>query len=307
MREFSISEAALVGFRLTRERPRAIAAWALLSLVFNFATLFVLVGVGGEAIGALQRTSEEAAAQDANAVVALLGQAAPAYGLVLLMGLAFSAVMSAAAARAVLRPQDEALGYLRFGADEVRVLLALLIIGVMLVFAYIGASMVAALALGVVLGASGAGASPATAASAVFVLVPFVLLALLWLWTRLSLAVPMTLAQGRVNVFGSWALTKGRSGKMFLTYLTAFALYMLVAILGVAIFLGLGAALSGSSGPMDAVMQPDMSSIGAYFNPLTVTYTVVMSVIGALGSAIVLCPPAVVYAALAGEDVHEVF
>ena len=306
MRDFSISEAALVGFRLTREQPRAIAVWAALNLIFSLVTVLVLVGVGGPALKALQATTEETAAQDPTATLALINQLLPAYGLMMAVWLVFGAVMAAAATRAVLRPQESALGYVRLGAEEVRVLLVMAAVGLMQLFAYLGASLVMGLLLGVLVGATGGGGAAAVTSMAL-AMVPVVLLALLWLWTRFSLAVPLTLAQGRVDILGSWALTRGRSGKVFLTYLVAFALYMLVAVLGVAIFLGIGAAISGSSGPMEAVMAADMSSVGAYFNPLTITYTVVMSAIGALGLAIVLCPPAVIYGALAGDEVQEVF
>jgi hypothetical protein len=306
MRDFSIGEAGLVGFRLTRERPRAIAVWCVLNLVFSFASMVVLVGLGGPAMSELQRTSEAGPAQDPTASLALLEQLAPVYGLLMLMWLVINAIVAAAASRAVLRPQDDHLGYVRFGADELRVLLALAGVSVILFFGYMAATMVMGLVLGVVIGATGAGGA-AGATTLVLALVPLVLVALLWLWTRFSLAVPMTLARGRVDVFGSWALTKGRSSKVFLTYLMAFGLYALVAILGVAIFLGVGAAISGSGGPLDAVLQADMSSLGAYFNPLTIAYTAITAVIGALGSAIVLCPPAVIYRELAGEDIHEVF
>lgn len=307
MRDFSIGEAALVGFRLTRERPRAVAVWAVLNLIFNLAAVMVLVGVGGPAMMALQTTPGEAAAQDPTATLELINQLLPAYGLMLFLWLGFSAVTAAAATRAVQRPDEAAMGYVRLGAEEARVLLVMAAIGLILACAYIGSSLVMGLLLGVVIGATGGGGGTAAAASMAVVLVPVVLLGLLWLWTRFSLAVPMTMARGRVDVFGSWALTRGRSGKIFLTYFVAFALYLLVAMLGLAIFLGVGAVVSGSASPMEAVMAADMSSIGAYFNVLTVTYAVVMSGIGALGMAIILCPPAAIYAALAGDRAHEVF
>lgn len=306
MRDFSIAEAALVGFRLTREQPRAIGVWAVLNLAFSVVSLLVMLSVAGPALGALRATSEDAAAQDPTATLALLNELLPTYGLIMAIWLVFSAVMATAATRAVLRPDESRLGYVRLGADEVRVLLAMGAIGLMLLFAYLGVSLVAGLLLGVLVGASG-GSGAAAATSLAVAMVPIVLLALLWVWTRFSLAVPLTLAQGRIDIFGSWGLTRGRSGKVFLTYLVALALYLLVAVLGVAIFLGVGAAISGSGGPMEAVMNADMSSVGAYFNPLTITYTVVMSAIGALGSAIVLCPPAVIYGALSGDQPHEVF
>ncbi|MFC3076980.1 hypothetical protein ACFODL_02635 [Phenylobacterium terrae] len=307
MRDFSIGEAGLVGFRLTRERPRAIAVWCGLNLVFSFVSLLVLVGIGGPALNTLQATTESTAAQDPAATMALFNQLLPAYGLFVLIWLAFSAVMAAAASRAVLHPQDETLGYVRFGADELRVLAVLVVVGVILFFAYMGASVASGLVLAIVMGVTGGAGGAAGATGLMLVMIPLVMLGILWLWTRFSLAVPMTLARGRVDVFGSWALTKGRSGKVFLTYLAAFALYLLVAMLGLAISLGVGAAISGGDGPLEAMMRPDMSSIGAYFTPAMIANTIVMAVIGGLGSAIVLCPPAVIYAALAGEQLHEVF
>lgn len=295
MRDFSIVEAGLVGFRLARERPRAIAVWAVAQLIYGFATIAVLIGSAGQALTELQAAAGNGP-QDPAAALAQVAELAPAYAAILVLGLLFATVMTAAASRAVLTPRDDRLGYLRLGGDELRLLVVLLAVGAILFLAYLAGAMVIGL-LAAVTGGAGA----------LVVLIPLLLVFLLWLWARFSLAAPLTLSRRTIDVFGSWRLTRGRGTKVFLTYLMAAGLYLLVALLGLAIFAGVGAAISGSAGPMDAVARADMSSFGSYFNPLTVTYMLVTAAFGALGSAIMLCPPAVVYRRLAGEDPAAVF
>ncbi|HEY9218891.1 MAG TPA: hypothetical protein VIO94_12625 [Phenylobacterium sp.] len=304
MQDFSIAEAGTEGFRLARERPVAIAFWAVAQLIYGLVTITILVGIGGTALADLQAASASGdQAADPAVALAAMRKIAPAYGLVMIAALLFFSVLITAAMRAVLKPQEDRLGYMRFGADELRVMVVMLIIGVLMFLAYLGMVLVGAIVMGVL----AASAGPVGGGIGAAILIVGVLLGVGWLWSRLSLAPAATLAKGTVDAFGSWELTRGKAGKVFATNALAFALNLLVVLLGFAIFMGVAAVVGGSSGAVSAIMKPDMSSLGAYFTPLTILYTVMMSIVGAMGSAIMMCPPAVMYRELAGDTLQEVF
>jgi hypothetical protein len=115
------------------------------------------------------------------------------------------------------------------------------------------------------------------------------------------------MTRGSIEIFSSWTLTAGRSGRVFLTLLLAFVLYLVVMLLGFCIWAGPAALIGGGPEAIARVLQPTATSVGDYFTPATIGYTVVMSVFGAMGAAILLCPPAVIYRRIAGEGAHEVF
>jgi hypothetical protein len=220
----------------------------------------------------------------------------PAMLLLAPLWLVFGAVMVAAATRAVLQPQDSRLGYLRVSGDEVRVLFALLAVFVFVFVAYLAGALTLGI-LGAVMGAP----------QITLFLMPALLLALLWLWSRFSLAGPATLVRGTVTVLGSWELTRGRARRVFLTILMAVALHLLVMMLGMAIFMGVAAAIAGSTEALETAMRADYSSIGGYFSPFMIGNIVAMSFFSALGAAIILCPPAVIYRQIAHGDGREAF
>lgn len=220
---FSISEAAYEGFRLTRRKPLAVLAWA--GLITALYAGFMLVAGPWIVVMMEQALALEGVAQPTPEQVA---PAAQASAMIMLYSIPLAilggAVLSSALVRAVLTPEDSRFAYMRLGRDELRVLVVKLMMAVSLFLA----SMVSFTLVGVLVGL-------ATAVPLLW-LVAFVgaLAAvglMVWLSLRLSLAVPATLAEGRIGLQTSFRLTKGKVLPLLGMALLAVLMSLLVSLL----------------------------------------------------------------------------
>ncbi|MGE5500664.1 MAG: hypothetical protein ACM3W4_01925, partial [Ignavibacteriales bacterium] len=288
--------AALEGFRLTRETPRIVLVWVLVYMVVKAIINVMLVAFAGRELNAWEAAAE-AGAQDPALTMAFLEKAWP----VTLLGMTLTIVFAAAVYRLVLRPADSKGAYLRLGMDEMRLALILLIfVGLAAVFAF-----AIVLAFGIMAGIAAVAAHmtgdklPVTlvallgALAGVAVLPTFV-----WLWIRLSLAWPMSFAERRIRIFESWRLTHHQFWRLFGTYLLALILTIIVAVLGLIIYVAVAAMLTGWSAAVQ-VFQPDATSLATYFTPAMVIYTVFGGALGALQYLIIIAPGALAYQELA--------
>src|SRR5579872_5969526 len=127
---FSPTDAAFEGFRLTRERPRAVVVWAASYFIFSLlATLFAIAAVGASLT--TLRSLYESANPDAAAMSRVLTQMTPALSLIVPVEVVFIAVFNCAIYRAVLRPSEQGWAYFRLGADEVRMVILSVILFVL--------------------------------------------------------------------------------------------------------------------------------------------------------------------------------
>jgi len=111
---FSATDAAFEGFRVVRRHPVTALIWGLAYLVLYVATFGLGAGQWA-AIMASAQTLEQSSDPSPEEMMAL-GQAY--MGLLVWLaplGLVIGAVLSAAVARSVLRPAENAWGYLRLG------------------------------------------------------------------------------------------------------------------------------------------------------------------------------------------------
>ena len=281
---------ALSGFRLVRERPRAIALWALLSLAFNLLEGLFVAGTTGPAVMRILALAEQAN-PDPNVAQALLSRIAPTYVVLVASSLAINAVFLAAANRAMFRPADDRMGYLGIGRD------ALLQFGLLLALSVIGFTV-----LLVLLMVSAALSAVMPPAAAGFLGGVIALLGLAYVWVRLSLASPSTFASGRIDVFASWALSRGRFWALARVYLVTLALAAVVYLLGFAVIgAGMSAALGGVS-KFVVLAQLDVSSPAMFLTPAHLVVTVLQSGLSALILPVILCPAVEIYRTLATCD-----
>jgi membrane protease YdiL (CAAX protease family) len=211
MGKLSIGSAALEGLRLIGRRPSAILAWAL---------AYFLLGIVPAFAWAWHRAQLGAAHDNLAQSISLLTSSAQ------WVTLPASAVLYTAIYRAVLAPDQTSLASLRLGAAELRQFLLLLLrIGVIFALAFacaFGAGF--AVGLGAII--------PKPAGWVVQVTgVVVMLAAAIVVWLRLSMAPPMTFAEGRFRFFESWAFTRRRTGSLFalllLVILTSIVVYLL--------------------------------------------------------------------------------
>jgi hypothetical protein len=293
---FAAADAAFTGFRVVWEKPWAVAIWAALQFVVALAlNLFVAVSAGAAASQFSPLGFDSPA--DVQKAAAWLRQTAPTYLVMMFVALVLLAVFYAAMNRAVLRPKESRFGYLRLASDELRQL-GLFILLLLLLFAfYFVVLVVAAVIVGLLRAFLGDGAGIIATA----VLVPVAVGALIFFGVRLSLASPLTFATGRVNVFGSWSMTRGRFWPLFGTYLIAFALGAVVRLLTLAIAALVVAILGGGLDALKPFVQADFTTVAANLAPLALVYLAISSIGGALTAPITMCPPAAIYQGLTGS------
>jgi hypothetical protein len=251
MSRFSASEAALEGFRLTRERPGTIFGWGLVYAVCMFVIgQLMLVSLDPQLIALTRKKGLEQ--QDIEQISTLLAQSWPAFLLVLLLVTSLLSTLMAGIYRLVLRPGEKGFLHLRFGRDELR------LTGVnLLLFAFGMICLTAELAA--VAAAEQQGGLGAIAA---FVL-PIVTV---WLGVRLSLATPMTFALHRFAIRDSWAFSRGRFwsllGMIVLAVIFYVMVWLLISIIGMALI-----AVAGGVQALDNIRNltgPAIVSVALY-------------------------------------------
>ena len=297
---FSASEAAFAGLRLLTREPRTWLIWAALMLAFSLLVGTLTVGLAGPAMMELM-AANRASPREPAMILALMGRVTPMYGLVTVCSLLFYAVAFAAVNRAVLRAVPSRSAHLAVGGDELRQLIVLVLLFLVLLGVYLGAVIVGvggALALAAAhVGGSTFGAGGLTA-PAVLLMVGLVIGTVVFVMTRLSLASPIALDTGRIDLGASWRLTRGRFWALFGAYVLA---WLVAAVILIAVGVAFTVATMATGGGLSAargLFQPDMSSLQAYFGPVHVAWIIVNAALGPVFFALSLGAPAGAYAQL---------
>lgn len=289
MAAFSPFDAALEGFRITREHPRALLSWTVLALAASVVSVLVVAGLP-DARAAIEALRSEQM-PDLVAIERGLG----ALILLAALSLAVQCMTAAAVYRIMLRPEDARLGYLRLGGDEAR-LLALTFI---YVFIAVGLIFLAALFVGLTAAATYRAGLAVPAGTAAYV---FALGLLVYVAVRLSLAPVITFAEHRLAVFDSWRLTRGQFWRLLGTYILALCCIVVVVLLALIIFLAVVAAFvvggGGELAEVSRMITPDDTSLASYLSVPVILYTVFSALLGALYYAVVFSPAVVAYQAL---------
>ncbi|MET0272216.1 MAG: hypothetical protein ABW360_04440 [Phenylobacterium sp.] len=225
MNQFSASEAALEGFRLTRERPGMILAWSGVYFIgITVIALLMMASLGPDFVEMAKKG--RFAPEDAEKVAEMLAQSWPAFMLVLVLVVALMSVLTAGIYRMVLRPQEKGVAHLRLGGDELRLTLINLVL----------------FAVGMVCLVSGFVATAAAERIGPALAIPMgaVILGLtVWVGVRLSMVTPMTFALRKIAIGPAWEMTRGRFWPLFGMIVLAVIFYvmiwLLINIIGVAI------------------------------------------------------------------------
>ena len=292
---FSASDAAFEGFRVVRRKPMTLVWWTLAYILF-FALFFtVALGPLSAFVGAVEGAQ---GATTPDELAPLMGAWFGLMTLLLPLGLLFGAVLQAGVARSVLEPGRSAFGYLRLGADELRVLAVTVILALLAIFGFGG--------VGLVLG--GLGGVVAAALGDAGWLVTFALflgmaIAAIWIGARFSLAVPITLAEKRIAPFASWSVTKGRAWPIVGMALLAWILTVVVSILFSIVLFPITMALGMSGGltRLEGLETADIGQVLGTMGPFLAVMVLTQAVGAALQLAVLYAPFSAAYRDLTAE------
>lgn len=299
---FSATDAAFEGFRLVRRNPLALVAWTLLYAVLTLTALFSLSNMIGplEAVTAQAEALEsvdQPSLEQVMAVLAGFGGIMAQVAWLMPVSLVVGAMLGAAVARGVLQPSSDRFGYLRLGMDEVRVLVVTFVLG--LIMGLI--AFVAFMALALLIAAAKAGGGGGGAAIAGVIGFLAIVCGMVWLAVRLSLAVPITVAEKRFAFFDSFNVTKGRFWPLLGMAILAIVMVLLVQLLSsivsmpLAIMSGLeGWSFNGDQDPEVVRAALDVS------NPWVIANAVVEAIVSALTVGILYGPFAAAYRDIKG-------
>jgi len=290
MSKFSASDAAFVGFRLVREHPRTIALWAVLLTVLSLIVSTLTIKLAGPQLAEFMAMSADDSVSPEQ-MLGVMGGLAPVMGVSLIYSLVLYSVMLAAVNRLVLRQADSRSAYLRLGADELRQAAVLVLVNLLMVGVYMVAVVFSAILIAVGVAAGGGAIAALTG------LISFVGVACLLLYfaVRLSFASAITFDTGRVSVRQSWVMTKGHVGALLGAYLLAGVMAIIVYLLIMTIVAAIGVIASGGVTGLGGLFEPDMSSLEAFFTPISATRALFAGVISVLTTLIVFSPAPTIY------------
>lgn len=225
-------------FGLLRDRPASVAIWAVTycvgALVISMAMVGTVMPVPGDPSTALSVW------------------AGPMFSLILLLNLCLLflvVVLMNAVFRAMLRPQEGGLAFMRVGMDEFR-MFGLVILVCVAAFAAILIGELLLLLVITMLGfALGQGA---IAAIISFVLILAFICAVIWAEVRISLIFPLSFHRRRISVDAAWELTRGRFWLLFACYFLITLIF--VVAIGFVAYLAMGdyfAALVAANGDQE--------------------------------------------------------
>ena len=280
MSGISVGAALGEGFGLIRRRPLAVLAWGAILVGLQVATFALFAPYYLAVYGAIFESLAQGAGPLPVAALSSpeIRRMQSLLQLFNIVQLFVAIVVYCATFRAVLHPERSAFAYLRVGAPEL--FLAVLSVAgfVALVIALVIAIIPVSIVLGIVIAAShGAGAMALT-----LVLIPIVLLAMLlvvlFVGVRFAFVGPMMVEDGKFHLFESWTLTRGRVGSLVLMALGLFAMFLLVDIVLLALFIAGGVAIVqsiGGLGPAAALLHGSPQALLAKLAPVLVIYVVV--------------------------------
>ena len=270
MSEFPATDVALEGFRLTREQPRAVLAWAAVRVGFTLAAIFVMNAVSGPQLTAFM--SAVAAGHSMDDLQRTAEPLLPTLLGLVPFDLAVQAILMTAVFRAVAQPLTSGPFFLGVGVDELRMFGVNLLGMAALMIGALGVSVIGG---GVSLLAGAAGPVGPLIAAAYFAAV---VAGGGYVAVRLSLIPALSQVEGRFALSDGWRMTAGRH------WVLAGA-YVMAAILGLLIYL-LGAVIG-------SVFQLlDTSHSVSFTSPTAVLSTAWMALVGVLISVVLQAPGA---------------
>ncbi len=288
---FSASESAFEGFRIIRREPATVAIWAVILLVLSLGATAVMAPM----LRGMMTTFTPGATPTVTQMAAL-GNIWRIYLVAIPLELIALSVFSAAVYRTVLRPEEKGFARLRIGPDELRLMGLYLLLGLFFFGIFLVIGIVAGLlSVGVIAAAQSTGTGAIILITAIIYLATLLVSA--WMSVKFSFAAPMTFAQKRIRLFGSWNATKGKFWPLLGCYLLALVFMIIILLVDLVVS---GAVMFGmSGGSLNGLMSLFSPSAAAsamnVLSPVYVVRLVVGAAFGVVLWIVALAPAASAY------------
>jgi len=287
---FSATDAAFEGFRVVRRRPMALIFWSLFYAAIMVAAFAImgpnLIGLVS-ATEQLEKSGTTPTLEDFAPLFQMMGVM---FAVLLPLSLIASAMIYAAISRSVLRPAESAFGYLRLGIDEFRVL----VVSVVLFLVFMALTILMSGIIGAVIGMTVAAEMPALWLLVVLLVLAAIAVSI-WLSVRLSLAIPITMAEKRIAIFDSFALTRGRFWPLLGMAVLAGVLSMVVGLLGSMVAMPLQMVTGGGMMGLEGLEGENLQVILQAAWPAIAVWILINAVMSALQVAVVYAPFSAAY------------
>lgn len=286
MIRFPAVDAALEGFRITREQPLAVLVWVgVLFLVNMFGQAWMLSSPALQDLTAAYASAPPTTPEAAEAIMGKAQAAGPALAVFLAVSAVLNVLLYTAVLRAVLEPAKARFGYLRAGRDELWQLGLLLLIFVIWVLYSTIVSAAAALLT------TFAGQAPAAIGGLMKALIwVAAVIAGVYPVVRLSLAPAMTFADGRISLFRSWAMTREQFWGLFGAYALAAVLGLLVGLLAMLVLVALaqvaGFVTNHAFDISTVATRKGAMTVESLFSPVSIVFIAIFSACYTLGFTI---------------------
>lgn len=301
MKTFSFGGAVGSGFGVIARNPLAFLVWCAVYLVVALGPLALMAAAMWPQFSALAALAEAEIAPDSPAatrqMTTLMGQVNALSLLQWATSLASSALIMGAVFRAVLEPDNRRGFFLRLGRQELWLALCLIVVGVVAIL-LVALSTIPIVLTSLVLVAAGPSQTLAPGVGfGIAAIVLIVLGAMVWLFVRFSLGLPMSFADSYFRLFDSWRLTSGHAAKMALVGVAVGVIAILVQL---AFFLGFIFAAVAVLGP---TAESDVATLTfAQVSPILALAAVLMAFVSVFGMVLYSAPLAAIYRQLAPEE-----
>ena len=239
------------GFSLIAKHPLATLVWGLVYFLLTTAPSYLALRLAGpDLIDYYRQLLRHPGVPPPGGVPPQIQALQNVEGLQLLGALAAVAIVFTGIQRAVLFPQSSGLFYLRLSWAELRTALITVVLYVLFIVAVILTAIVLSVPLiGFLVAAGGGLASHVVGVIGMSFLLMFLVTAGIgYPFIRLTMAIPMSLAENRFRLFEAWTLTKGYGWP-----LVALALLLVLGVIAseIVLFGVLFAAAVGAMGGFD--------------------------------------------------------
>ena len=292
--KFSGVSAAMEGFRLIGRKPGTFLVWCAAYFAVLIAIGVLTFIVAGPALMAAAQRGPQAPMSPAQSLQMVWPIMLVVYPAILL----WSAIFYCAIFRAILRPKDNGLAYLKIGADELRVILLVIVMALLGFAIWLVGGMVLALLIGVVTATLG---KAAIFADILIGLLAFC--AYIWVCVRLCLLLPVTFAERRIDIPAAWRLTRGHFWSLVGMFLLDFVMVIGVVL---ACYLVVGVMFAGAVlGAMGGHAHPVAPQFGVMAIAGGLLMLALYFVIPTLMAVVMISPFAAAYRDLTGPKESE--